>query len=78
MLLTRFILRFLLKYPLGTRGDCFDRYLIRVEEMRQSLKIIKYVLNNITEGLVKVDDRKFMPPARAIMKHSMEALIHHF
>lgn len=74
----KFILKFLLKYLLGTKGDCFDRYLIRVEEMRQSIKIIKFVLNNITEGFIKVDDRKFVPPARALMKHSMEALIHHF
>jgi NADH dehydrogenase (ubiquinone) Fe-S protein 2 len=64
--------------PVGKHGDCYDRYLIRVEEMRQSIKIIKYVLDNISEGIVKVEDRKITPPSRAFMKQSMEALIHHF
>lgn len=64
--------------PVGTNGDCFDRYLIRVEEMRQSLRIIEQCLNNIPEGFIKVDDRKISPPARAFMKYSMESLIHHF
>lgn len=64
--------------PVGTRGDCYDRYLIRIEEMRQSLKIILQCLNEIPDGLVKVDDRKITPPSRSQMKQSMESLIHHF
>lgn len=65
--------------PVGSNGDCFDRYLIRVEEMRQSLNIIKQCLDNIPNaGFVKVDDRKISPPSRAFMKYSMESLIHHF
>lgn len=64
--------------PVGTTGDCYDRYLIRVEEMRQSLNIIQQCLNQMPAGFVKVDDFKIAPPPRALMKHSMEALIHHF
>lgn len=64
--------------PVGKNGDCFDRYLIRVEEMRQSLHIIEYCINNIQDGVVKVNDYKITPPSRALMKYSMEALIHHF
>lgn len=64
--------------PVGNNGDCFDRYLIRVSEMRQSLKIIWQVLNMLPSGPIKADDRKITPPARAQMKQSMESLIHHF
>lgn len=64
--------------PVGTRGDCYDRYLIRVEEMRQSLRIIMQCINEMPQGLVKVDDRKITPPSRSQMKQSMESLIHHF
>ena len=64
--------------PVGFYGDCFDRYLIRVEEMRQSLKIIAQCLNKIPTGDIKIDDHKIVPPSRANMKYSMEALIHHF
>jgi len=64
--------------PIGQRGDCFDRYLCRVEEMRESLRIIHQCLNQMPEGDVKVDDRKFTPPSRAAMKNDMEAVIHHF
>lgn len=64
--------------PVGLNGDCYDRYLIRIEEMRQSIRIIEQCLNNIPTGLVKIDNKKVSPPSRAIMKHSMEALIHHF
>jgi NADH-quinone oxidoreductase subunit D len=64
--------------PVGTNGDCYDRYLIRIEEMRQSLKIIKQVLDLMPAGIIKTDDKKFTPPSRAFMKHSMESLIHHF
>lgn len=64
--------------PVGTNGDCYDRYLVRIEEMRQSLNIIVQCLNQMPEGEVKVDDRKISPPSRENMKQSMEALIHHF
>lgn len=64
--------------PIGTKGDCYDRYLCRVEEMRQSLRIIDQCLNQMPAGEVKVDDAKLTPPSRLEMKTSMEALIHHF
>jgi NADH:ubiquinone oxidoreductase subunit D len=70
------LLTFLFQW--GNNGDCYDRYLIRVEEMRQSLNLVNQCLNRIEPGLVKVDDKKITPPSRANMKHSMEALIHHF
>lgn len=64
--------------PVGVNGDCYDRYLVRLEEMKQSLKLIKQVIEIMPEGPVKSLDRKISPPPRAEMKHSMEALIHHF
>ncbi|KAH3715482.1 NADH-ubiquinone oxidoreductase 49 kDa subunit-like [Dreissena polymorpha] len=64
--------------PIGTKGDCYDRYLIRMEEMRQSLRIIHQCLNDMPAGEIKTDDNKVCPPKRAEMKNSMEALIHHF
>ena len=64
--------------PVGRRGDSYDRYLIRIEEMRQSLRIIMQALNEMPEGVVKMDDRKLTPPSRVQMKQSMESLIHHF
>ncbi|KAI8812409.1 putative NADH dehydrogenase 49K chain [Cladochytrium replicatum] len=64
--------------PIGVNGDSYDRYLCRVEEMRQSLRIIEQCLNKMPGGAVKVDDNKIVPPPRATMKESMEALIHHF
>ncbi|BFZ25612.1 hypothetical protein BsWGS_28651 [Bradybaena similaris] len=64
--------------PIGTKGDCYDRYLIRMEEMRQSMRIIEQCINKMPPGEVKVDDNKVTPPRRAEMKDSMEALIHHF
>ncbi|MCS6921351.1 MAG: NADH-quinone oxidoreductase subunit D [Elioraea sp.] len=64
--------------PVGTRGDCYDRYLVRMLEMHESLKIIRQCLAQMKPGPVKVDDRKISPPPRAEMKRSMEALIHHF
>ena len=64
--------------PVGIRGDCYDRYLIRIEEMRQSLRIILKTLNQMPEGLIKIDDRKITPPSRSLMKQNMEYLIHHF
>lgn len=62
----------------GTSGDCFDRYLIRVCEMRESLSIISQCLNNLPLGAIKTDDNKLVPPSRADVKSSMESLIHHF
>nr|KAG5691926.1 hypothetical protein BaRGS_000635 [Batillaria attramentaria] len=64
--------------PIGKKGDCYDRYLIRIEEMRQSMRIILQCLNKMPEGEIKIDDYKICPPKRAEMKESMEALIHHF
>ena len=64
--------------PIGKNGDCWDRYLVRMEEMRQSLRIINQALDQMPGGPVKVNDRKVAPPPRAEMKNSMEALIHHF
>jgi NADH dehydrogenase (ubiquinone) Fe-S protein 2 len=64
--------------PVGNSGDCYDRYLIRVEEMRQSLKIIEQCIKNIPNGPVKTSDYKISPPSRSEMKNSMEAVIHHF
>ena len=64
--------------PVGKNGDCYDRYLCRVEEMRQSCRIIKRVLESMPDGPVSSADRKVVPPPRAEMKQSMEALIHHF
>ncbi len=64
--------------PVGKNGDCWDRYLCRVEEMRQSVRIIRQVLDTLPDGPVVVDDGKIAPPSRGEMKRSMEALIHHF
>jgi NADH dehydrogenase (ubiquinone) Fe-S protein 2 len=64
--------------PVGARGDSYDRYLLRCEEMRQSLRIIEQCINQMPEGEVRVDDAKIAPPKRGEMKSSMEALIHHF
>jgi len=64
--------------PVGRRGDCYDRYFLRMEEMRQSLNIINQCLNLMPSGPIKVDNYKLVPPSRLQMKQSMEALIHHF
>ena len=64
--------------PVGKNGDCYDRYLCRVQEMRESLRIISQCLNKMPTGAIKVDDHKLVPPPRAMMKESMESLIHHF
>jgi NADH-quinone oxidoreductase subunit D len=64
--------------PVGTRGDCYDRMMVRCEEVRQSAKIIKQCLQQLPEGQVLSNDRKVAPPRRGEMKRSMEALIHHF
>ena len=62
----------------GNNGDCYDRYLIRILEMKQSLKIINECLNKIPKGLTKSSNLKVIPPSRLDTKRSMEALIHHF
>ena len=64
--------------PIGKNGDCYDRYLVRVEEMRQSVRIIRQCIENMPDGPVMTEDGKVGPPARGEMKRSMEALIHHF
>ncbi|HKX76895.1 MAG TPA: NADH-quinone oxidoreductase subunit D [Novosphingobium sp.] len=64
--------------PVGTRSDCYDRFMVRVEEVRQSAKIMKQCLAEMPGGPVASDDRKVVPPSRGEMKQSMEALIHHF
>ncbi|HVJ51266.1 MAG TPA: NADH-quinone oxidoreductase subunit D [Aliidongia sp.] len=64
--------------PIGKHGDCWNRFLVRIEEMRQSVRIMKQALDKMPAGPVKVNDRKVSPPPRAEMKQSMEALIHHF
>lgn len=64
--------------PVGKNGDCYDRYLVRMEEMRQSVRIIKQCLEQMPSGPVKLKDYKVTPPPRSEMKTSMEALIHHF
>lgn len=64
--------------PVGKNGDSYDRYLVRMEEMYQSIKLIEQCIAQMPEGPVKTLDRKVSPPPRAEMKRSMEALIHHF
>jgi len=64
--------------PVGEKGDCYDRYLIRIIEMRESLKIIDQCLNRIPTGPIKSNDNKLTPPSRTDFKQSMESLIHHF
>ena len=64
--------------PIGKNGDCYDRYLVRVWEMRESLKIISQCIEKMPGGPCKVDDNKISPPSRTTMKTSMESLIHHF
>ena len=64
--------------PVGKHGDCYDRYLVRMYEMRESVKIMKQCIEQLPAGPVKAADGKFAPPSREEMKRSMEALIHHF
>ena len=64
--------------PVGRNGDCYDRYLLRMEEMRQSLRIVAQCLDAMPDGPVTVENDKISPPPREDMKRSMEALIHHF
>ena len=64
--------------PVGKNGDCYDRCLCRIEEMRQSVRIMRHCIEQMPAGLVMTTDRKVAPPPRGEMKSSMEALIHHF
>ncbi len=64
--------------PVGKNGDCYDRYMVRILEMYESVKIIRQCIEKMPEGPVRIDNRKIAPPRRAEMKSSMEALIHHF
>lgn len=64
--------------PIGQNGDCYDRYLIRMAEIRQSISLVKQCIEKIPKGPIKTEDRKISPPPRAEMKESMEAMIHHF
>jgi len=64
--------------PVGVFGDCYDRYFLRVEEMRQSLKIIYQCIEMLPAGPIKVENKKFVLPARGEMKDEMEDLINHF
>ena len=64
--------------PVGKTGDTYDRYLVRMEEMRESVKIILQCIDKIPEGSVMIENNKITPPKRSEMKHSMEAIIHHF
>ena len=66
------------KVPVGKNGDCYDRYLCRIEEMRESVKIIKECFLKIPKGPIKSNDGKITPPPKKDLKDSMEALIHHF
>ena len=70
--------QFEFKIPTGVNGDCYDRYLLRIEEMKQSASIISQVLEKMPSGKVIIQDSRLNPPKRDEMKYSMEALIHHF
>ena len=64
--------------PVGTKGDCYDRFMVRVEEVRQSARIMRQCMRDMPEGPIGSLDRKVFPPTRGEMKTSMEAMIHHF
>jgi len=70
--------RFSFLIPTGSHGDCYDRFLIRLEEMRQSLSLILQCLNEMPSGPFHINDFKIFPPSRALSKFHMESLIHHF
>ena len=70
--------QFKFKIPVGKNGDCYDRYLCRIEEMRVSVNIIKQCLEKMPKGPIKSLDGKINPPPKKDIKESMEALIHHF
>jgi NADH-quinone oxidoreductase subunit D len=64
--------------PIATNGDTYDRYVVRMEELRQSLRIVQQALVRLPEGPFRSNNRKFVPPPRSELGHSMEAVIHHF
>jgi NADH dehydrogenase (ubiquinone) Fe-S protein 2 len=64
--------------PVGSKGDCYERYILRIEEMRQSLWIILQSLNNFPSGAIKITNNKIIAPSNYLIKNSMESLIHHF
>jgi len=66
------------KVPYSLNGDCYDRYLIRIEELYQSIGIMLQVINSIPVGAIKTLDSKITPPSRGVLKSSMESIIHHF
>jgi len=66
------------RIPVGVNGDCFDRYMVRVEEIRESASLILQSLNYLNEGPVKILDKKYTFPSRIIIKQDIESLIHHF
>tara|TARA_B100000287_G_scaffold92168_1_gene84338 strand:- start:1026 stop:2201 length:1176 start_codon:yes stop_codon:yes gene_type:complete len=66
------------KIPVGKNGDCYDRYLCRIEEMKESVKIINQCISSMPKGPIKSTDGKISPPTKKDIKNSMEALIHHF
>ena len=70
--------KLLFNVPIGNSGDCYDRYLLRIEEIRQSLIIIEKCIEDMPEGAIKLENYKISPPSRRIVKNSMEGLIHHF
>ena len=70
--------RMVFDIPVGSKGDCYDRYLVRMEEMRQSLRIIHQCIREIPEGPVMIPGHKITPPTRSMMKTDMASLIHHF
>ena len=70
--------QFEFKIPIGKNGDCYDRYLCRIDEMRESIKIINQCIAKLPKGPVKTMDGKISPPSKKDIKESMEALIHHF
>jgi len=64
--------------PVGENGDCYDRFLIRMEEMKQSLLILQQCVNNLPNGPIQINNRKIIAPRRYNMKYNMESMIHHF
>jgi NADH:ubiquinone oxidoreductase subunit D len=66
------------KVPFSLNGDCYDRYLLRIEELYQSNTIISQVINKMPQGMIKIEDYKIVSPLREGVKRSMESLIHHF
>lgn len=70
--------KFNFNVPIGTSGDCYDRYLLRIEEIRQSLIIMEQCIKFMPEGLIREENYKINPPLRNDLKNSMEHLIHHF